>query len=171
MAAGKSTVAQGLAETLPRSVHLRGDVFRRMIVNGRADPIPDMPPAAATQLALRYRIASMVARQYVEAGFTVVYQDVILEDDLRLALSLLEGLALSVVVLCPSPEAIVRRDEERGKTGYGGAWSVADLNMSLRRTPRLGLWLDTSALTPQQTVEVILRRLGEARVPVRGGPA
>ena len=37
MAAGKSTVAQHLAERLPHSVHLRGDVFRRMIVNGRAD--------------------------------------------------------------------------------------------------------------------------------------
>ena len=28
-AAGKSTVAQELAERLPRSVHVRGDVFRR----------------------------------------------------------------------------------------------------------------------------------------------
>ena len=36
MAAGKSTVAQHLAERLPNSVHLRGDVFRRMMVNGRA---------------------------------------------------------------------------------------------------------------------------------------
>src|ERR1700691_5532895 len=31
-AAGKSTVAQLLAQQLPRSVHLRGDTFRRMIV-------------------------------------------------------------------------------------------------------------------------------------------
>lgn len=36
-AAGKSTVAQALAERLDRSVHLRGDLFRKMIVNGRAD--------------------------------------------------------------------------------------------------------------------------------------
>jgi len=28
-AAGKSTVAQELADRLPRSVHVRGDVFRR----------------------------------------------------------------------------------------------------------------------------------------------
>ena len=31
MAAGKSTIAQALAEALPKSVHLRGDVFRRII--------------------------------------------------------------------------------------------------------------------------------------------
>jgi adenylylsulfate kinase-like enzyme len=41
MAAGKSTIAQALAERLPRSVHLRGDVFRKMVVNGRADMSPD----------------------------------------------------------------------------------------------------------------------------------
>jgi uridine kinase len=32
MASGKSTVAQALAERLPKSVHLRGDVFRRMVL-------------------------------------------------------------------------------------------------------------------------------------------
>ena len=37
MAAGKSSVAQSLAERLPKSVHLRGDVFRRMIVSGRGN--------------------------------------------------------------------------------------------------------------------------------------
>ena len=37
MAAGKSTIAQALAERLPKSVHLRGDLFRRMIVNGQAE--------------------------------------------------------------------------------------------------------------------------------------
>lgn len=31
MAAGKSTVAELLARRLPRSVHLRGDLFRRMV--------------------------------------------------------------------------------------------------------------------------------------------
>jgi dephospho-CoA kinase len=35
MAAGKSTVAQALAERLPKSVHLPGDIYRKLIVNGR----------------------------------------------------------------------------------------------------------------------------------------
>jgi adenylylsulfate kinase-like enzyme len=34
-AAGKSTIAQALAERLDRPVRLRGDLFRRMIVSGR----------------------------------------------------------------------------------------------------------------------------------------
>lgn len=39
-AAGKSTVAQALAERLDRPVHVRGDIFRRMVVNGRAEMGP-----------------------------------------------------------------------------------------------------------------------------------
>ena len=37
MASGKSTVAELLAARQPRGVHLRGDVFRRMIVTGREE--------------------------------------------------------------------------------------------------------------------------------------
>jgi predicted kinase len=75
-AAGKSTVAQALAERLERSVHLRGDVFRRMVVSGRAEMGPADPPAQATaQLLLRYRLAAMAADLYAGAGFTVVLQD------------------------------------------------------------------------------------------------
>ena len=45
MAAGKSTVAELLARRLPRSVHIHGDIFRTMIVNGRADMTPNPSPA------------------------------------------------------------------------------------------------------------------------------
>jgi cytidylate kinase len=48
-AAGKSTVAQLLAERLPRSVHVRGDLFRRMVINGRADMTPSPTEEAQRQ--------------------------------------------------------------------------------------------------------------------------
>jgi uridine kinase len=37
MASGKSTVAQLLSERFEKSVHLRGDIFLRMIVNNRKE--------------------------------------------------------------------------------------------------------------------------------------
>ncbi len=163
MAAGKSTVAQLLAERLERSVHLRGDLFRRMIVSGRAEPTPDMPVEATQQLALRYHLAAQVARTYAEAGFTVVYQDILLEAGLTDVLSLLEGLRRAVVVLNPSAAVVAQRDEARAKTGYGGGWTPHPLIEALERTPRVGLWLDTSELTPEQTVDFILAPMDEAR--------
>jgi predicted kinase len=152
MAAGKSTVAQRLAESLPRSVHLRGDVFRRMIVNGQAAITPDGWDDAQSQLHLRYDLAIDAAKTYVAAGFTVVYQDVILGPDLHYVSDRLAGTDHRIVVLSPSPIVLAQRDRDRNKTGYAD-WTPEELDRSLRQeTPRLGLWLDTSDLTVDETV-------------------
>jgi len=52
-AAGKSTTAQTLAERLDYAVHVKGDVFRRMVVSGRVHMRDDAPPEARKQLDLR----------------------------------------------------------------------------------------------------------------------
>ncbi|MBA3778999.1 MAG: AAA family ATPase [Chloroflexi bacterium] len=164
MAAGKSTVAQLLAEQLPRAAHIRGDVFRRMIVSGRAEMLPSANDEAIAQLQLRYKLAALVADGYARAGFTAVYQDIVLGDDLVHARDRIAARPLFIVVLAPRPEVVVRRAETRRKpTGYGD-WTAAALDMMLRATPRMGLWLDTSEQTAQQTVEQILRRAADARV-------
>lgn len=164
MASGKSTVAQAAAERLPRSVHVRGDVFRRMIVSGRVEMTPDAPAEALRQLELRYRLAAEVSRAYFEAGFTVVYQDNILGAYLNDVVSQLRDLPLYVVVLCPAPEMVARREAERGKTGYG-EWTPAQLDAGFRATtPRLGLWLDTSEWTVDETVTAILLKIDQARI-------
>jgi predicted kinase len=165
MASGKSTVAQRLAERLPRSVHLRGDLFRRMIVGGRVDMGPSPSDAAFTQLRLRYELSATVADRYCAAGFTVVYQDVIIGPMLQEVVDhLKENRPLYIVVLCPSPDVVAQREANRGKVGYSG-WSPHDLDRELRaNTPRLGLWLDTSNLTVDETVAALLTRLEEAAV-------
>lgn len=57
------------------------------------------------------------------------------------------------------------RERARAKDGYGGGWTVTLLDQVLHReTPRIGLWLDTSRQSPEETVEEILSRIGEARV-------
>jgi predicted kinase len=164
MAAGKSTVAQALAERLPRAVHLRGDVFRRMIVSGRVEVTPDLPDEAMRQLGLRYELAATVAGRYAEAGFTVIWQDVILGPALARVAESLRGRSFGIVVLCPSPVAVAEREAGRPKTGYG-AWTPADLDRGMRAdTPRLGLWLDSSGMTVGETVDAILARGAETRV-------
>lgn len=67
MASGKSSVAQLLAERLPRSVHLRGDSFRRMIVSGREEFTPPPIVGATAQLPLRYQASAAVADLYAQA--------------------------------------------------------------------------------------------------------
>lgn len=60
-AAGKSTVADLLARRFDRGVHVKGDVFRRMIVAGRHEMTVSPSGAAWSQLHLRYRLGAMTA--------------------------------------------------------------------------------------------------------------
>jgi predicted kinase len=171
MASGKSTVAQHLAERLPNSVHLRGDVFRRMIVNGRAEMTRALSPAAAAQLRLRYRIAATAAELYLQANFSVVYQDIAIGHHLTEVVQYYQRHPLHVVVLCPAPAVVTVREAGRRKTGYRGM-AVTDLDRVLRtETPRLGLWLDSSKLTVAETVDYILANLGAATVHGPEAPA
>jgi predicted kinase len=163
MASGKSTVAQALAEQLPRSVHLRGDLFRRMIVNGQAELTHVLTEEAQRQLHLRYDLAVYTAKRYAEAGFTVVYQDIILGQTLADIAAAFQPNAPGVVVLCPRADVVAARDRARAKTGYPDRTSVDAFDRILRsETPRVGYWLDNSDLTVVQTVERILTHLGQA---------
>lgn len=168
MASGQSPVAQHLAERFPRSVHLRGDIFRRMIVNSEEDIEPVMSDAALEQLRLRYRLAVTAAQQYCDSGFTVIYQDVILGTLLGEVVELLKNASpayrLHVIVLCPSVDVVTARENARKKTGYG-AWSPAQLDNILRtETLRIGLWLDTSDFSVEETVNTILSQMDSATI-------
>ena len=165
MAAGKSTVAELLARRLPTSVHVRGDVFRKMVVNGRVDMSPDAGPEAMDQLHLRYALAGHTADAYADAGFDAIVQDVIIG-------------AGAGRVRRPDPDARAvsgrpvahRRAPWSGASGSGPRratlhFSPGVLDEVLRReTAQIGYWLDSSAQTPDETVDDILANLERARV-------
>ncbi|MGW5749611.1 AAA family ATPase [Nocardia rhamnosiphila] len=155
-AAGKSTVAQVLAERLPRSAHVRGDAFRRFVVNGRAEMAADPTTEALDQLRLRHRLAAAASDGYARAGFTAILQDVVLGEFLPWTIEQIRTDPLYVVVLAPRPEAVAAREAGRAKNAYG-AFTVSALDTVLREmTPRVGTWIDTSDLTVDETVEAIL---------------
>jgi len=157
MASGKSTVAQALAERSTRGVHVRGDVFRRMVVAGRVEMTAVPSPEAIAQLHLRYDLGVRTSLRYVEEGFDVIYQDIIMGVDLTRAVDRLGSALLQVVVLCPSAEVLAAREAARPKSGYRDGWDPAAFDRELREhTPRIGLWLDSSALSVEQTVDRIL---------------
>ncbi len=156
MAAGKSTVAELLAGRFERGVHVRGDVFRKMIVSGRAPITPELTPEDLRQLSLRRELAASVATTYWKAGFSVALQDIYIGAQLVEMVDALDVSPLHVVVLVPRPDVVAERERSRPKTGYRD-WEVAALCAALEaETPRIGLWLDTSELSAGETVERIL---------------
>jgi cytidylate kinase len=166
-AAGKSTVAEGLARRFERGVHVRGDVFRRMVVAGREEMTAEPSEEALRQLRLRYRLGAETATAYHRAGFAVVVQDVIIGAALADYVDAIDAEPVVVVVLAPNPEVVAQREAGRDKTAYRDGFAGAiELDRALRdETPRIGLWLDTSGQTAEETVdEIVARGLGEGIV-------
>ena len=156
MASGKSTVGGLLAAMLPKAVHLRGDVFRKMIASGREDMSPSPSEEALRQLRLRYRLAAEAAKTYYEGGFSVVLQDNYYGQDLFFLIGLLKDYPLRVVVLAPDLETVKAREQMRGKKGYGAFAPEALYRDFMEKTPRVGLWLNTSRQSPEETAAAIL---------------
>lgn len=157
MASGKSTVAELLASRLEKCVHLRGDVFRKMIVSGREEMSDRPSEEALRQLYLRYELAAETAKIYSNNGFSVVIQDNYYGEELKHMLQLLGNDFVKVVVLCPSVEVVKAREQNRGKIGYSGFTVEALYEAFMRETPRIGFWIDTSEQTPEETVNEILQ--------------
>ncbi len=160
MASGKSTVAELLASKMEKGVHLRGDAFRKMIVSGRVDMSTQRSDEAVRQLHLRYRLAANAARAYYDNGFFVVLQDNYYGEEISCIVDMLRGYPIHVIVLCPNVETVKKRESMRGKVGYTG-FTVEDLYEDfMKKTPKIGFWLDTSEQSPEQSVENILLHFG-----------
>ena len=168
-ASGKSTVADLLAHQFERGVHIRGGQFYRWAVNGWVHPWSEDSDEARRHLDLRYRLSALAANEYCDAGFTTVVQDNLYGEDVRTWLRRVTVRPRHLVVLRPTVAAVQERDEARratlGKVAYRqGEVSIQDLDELLDATPKVGLWLDTSAQTPIETMQEILERRFEAIV-------
>lgn len=162
-AAGKSTVARLLAERLSPGAHIEADVLYQMIVSGRVMPEEPgvMPPEAARQLRLRLHNACLLARSFHEAGFSAVIDDIIIGERYAHLQEELAGLPFEFVVLAPRPDVVVKqRDASRGKrVVIGERWALY-LDAELRQTMAgIGIWIDNSDQTPEETVSAIMGRL------------
>ncbi len=168
MAAGKSTVAELLARRFERGVHLRGDVFRKMVVAGREDMSAHPSDEAFRQLNLRYDLAAQAAQGYFDAGFDVVMQDVMIGRVLPEVVARIVRRPLHLIVLCPDPKIVTLREASREKAGYSLGFTPENMHHTLvTETPRIGLWLDTSNMNAEQAANTILLRTckGEGAIP------
>lgn len=164
-ASGKSTVGLALAQTLSRAVFIDGDTVGDMVVSG-AEPMTDPPSEGAVeQLFFRYAGSLVLADTYRAAGFDAVIADNIFGEFLTDYLHIAAPETVHLVMLHPAVEAVQQREDGRGKDAYGNGYSVQGLWDAVESaTPRVGLWLDTSAMSVSEVVLEIIRRQHEAVV-------
>jgi hypothetical protein len=103
---------------------------------------------------------------YLRDGFDVVVEDVIVGPVFGEFLELVPVPEFHMVFLDPDAAAIERRERDRNGAAYvAGKYSVGVLQMLLReQTDRVGLWLDTTGQSAEETVEAILSDVGASRV-------
>lgn len=161
-AAGKSTVSRLLARRFARGVHVEADVLQHMIVSGGEWVREPGVPSGEAERQLRLRLDSMclLGRSFYRAGFTVVLDDIILGDRWTQLQEALQDVPFSLVVLAPNVETVTRqRDLSREKRTLGAEWAKY-LDDALRRTMTgIGIWVDTSDQSPEESVDEIVRRL------------
>ncbi|WP_152360891.1 AAA family ATPase [Microlunatus speluncae] len=169
-AVGKSTIGRLLARRLRApSVSFDGDVLYRMVEVGNVDWTPESRPEAERQVRLRYRAGAELARLYTDHGFDFVLNDNVFGDDVtvwmeRVAES--EPVQRHLVVLNAEAETIAERELARSGGRTYRAWQQPGMDLvdavrafqaeSVDVTPRRGLWLDTTDLSAEATVDAIV---------------
>lgn len=170
--AGKSTVAREWCSRFARAAHVAVDLLRHMVVSGHASPVPGEsdPEEARRQGDLARLNACALARNFAAAGFDVVIDDVLEQpDELDAYLAELWELDVAFVTLLPDAETLRHRDEARGDEQRMGDRAAQLHAVFSSNGETRGLRLDTAAWDAEQTVDAIIERLDEARIPARGG--
>lgn len=168
--AGKSTVGELLAKRFPVAAHVDGDRLENFIVSGRRWPesLNDLDPSsgqvvgeAGRQLRLRLQNGCSVASTFVDAGISAVLTDIICGPRYDEMSHFLRGRTVYFVMLHPPIEVVRLRLSDRHSAAND---FESQLEAAIKRTPRVGLWLESATLSADATVDEILSRQGEARI-------
>jgi hypothetical protein len=157
-ASGKSTIAHALAARL-EGVVVEGDDMGGVRGDGE-------PEELARLRETRYRKGASACDAAFDAGRSVVHCDSVWGDAFVQYPKWLESRPLLRVMLVPSINAVVERVRLRGfgydywrKKGLSLEEGVRDFTSSVLATPRVGLWIDSSRQTPQDTVDEIITKM------------
>lgn len=149
--AGKTTVSRLLVKRIPRTAHVAVDSLRDFV---RWMPLSE-------SIALNLANAAAVACNFLDAGLHVVLDSPLSQADHDGFVAALGGRAerLDAFVLAPPIEVALR---DRGARPLD-AWERARIHEMYEERihePGFGIAIDTSELTPDQTVDEILGHLG-----------
>jgi gluconate kinase len=155
--AGKSTVARALAERLPRSACIEGDLVQHhFTVSGLVPPGGTPVQESDRQLALRWTNCALLARTFVSYGFTAVVEHAVSRRSwVDRFLAETDPAPLSLVVLAPRLEVALQRDRDRATKQVADRFVHMDAELR-EELQGVGWWLDTSDLSVAESVDAVL---------------
>lgn len=148
---GKSTVSRMLADTLERSALIEGDDLYNMVRNGYISPWKE-----GNQLDLMWDNALYLINNFLKEGFDVIFNYIINEDKLKLLKETFRDYDIKFIVLLVDEETIIKRDKERPEDCRQNERCLILLNSFKNKNYDKKHVLDTSNLTIEETVNIIL---------------
>jgi chloramphenicol 3-O-phosphotransferase len=161
--AGKSSIARALLQRFPFGFHIPLDDLREWVVSGVAHPVPTWTDETTRQFTLARQGAVQLARQYANAGFAVVIDDIVNLEDVAVHFSsALDGYPFHKVILLPSIAVALQRNRDRTNKTFDTNILDAPIHSIYQWfseqviPPDEWLVIDSSKLTIDETVERIL---------------
>jgi len=111
--AGKSSVANALAEKFKRSVVVNVDFLRHMIIGGKVRPWP-WNDEVKSQTSLGAENACILAINFLKSGFNVIIDDVIGAKLFRQYSEFFSDRSFKIFLLLPTLESLLGRFDRRG---------------------------------------------------------
>ena len=154
--AGKTTIAEALSKTFPRSAHVAVDFFRKMIKAGYASP-HHWNDEVEQQYRLARKNAALTAKNIALEGFTVIIDDIIRQKWVEEWRQFLEEFDLRFVLLLPSLEIAKQRNISRDIWTVDEAIITSLHELLMKENTQEHEWVivDNSQLTVQETVMAI----------------
>jgi predicted kinase len=169
--AGKTTTTSHLARLMPRAAQVGGDAVNAMIGSGYVWFMGKPTEEALRQDELCNRNMCGLANNFIDFGFTV-FMDTVLADrsELDFFIALMSPRPVRLVVLGPGIDVCkdrnAGRDPEERFEFDGYERLQADMN---REFDGIGWWLDTSAMTADQTARRLAAEMAGSTTPLLPG--
>jgi len=161
--AGKSTITDLAARLLPRAAQVGGDAVNMMVRTGFVWFMGKPTEEAIRQDELCNRNMCSLANNFIDFGFTVL-MDTVLADraELDFFIALMSPRPVRLVVLAPGIEVCKHRNAMRNPEERLEFDGYERLEADMKREfGDIGWWLDTSAITADQTAEQLVAELAD----------
>lgn len=148
---GKSTVSKKIAELRNKSALIEGDEIYHQVVGGYVSPWKE-----GNHLELFWKICIDTIVNYLESGYDVVFNYIVRLDNLEMLKNKFEKYNIKFVVLMVDEETLLKRDKERPLDWQMGDRCIVLLNSFKNKGYSDDNVLDTSNISIDKTVDIIL---------------
>lgn len=161
--AGKSTLTGLAAQLLPRAARIKADDINEMILSGRVGFRSEPEDERLRQEDLCNRNVCSLANNFIDFGFTVFIDRIVpTSERLDALVDLLAPRPVHLVTLAPGVAACQHRNATREPSERFEFDGYHQLEAEMRgELGGVGWWFDTSALTPENSAEQLVREVAQ----------